>query len=160
MKNVVIIYHSQSGNTEKMAYEVAAGCREVDVEPALRKAEDISPDELLKYAGIIVGSPTWFGLPAWQVKKLFDDSVTHYGKLTGKVGGAFTSSANTAGGNETTILAIQQMMLIHGMIVQGTTLSGHYGPVAVGAPDEQVKKECRALGKRVAVLVTLLEGEK
>ncbi len=91
-------------------------------------------------------------------EKLFDDSVRFYGKLIGKVGGAFTSSANIGGGNETTILSIVQMMLIHGMIVQGTTDGGHYGPVAIGSPDEKTLKECRNLGKRVAILVKKLKG--
>jgi len=50
------------------------------------------------------------------------------------------------------------MMLIHGMIVQGTTLSGHYGPVAIGSPDEKCKEECKALGRRVARLVKKLRG--
>jgi len=44
------------------------------------------------------------------------------------------------------------------MIVQGTTLSGHYGPVAVGSPESEVEKECRELGKRVANLVKKLKG--
>jgi len=52
------------------------------------------------------------------------------------------------------------MMLIHGMIVQGTTEGGHYGPVAIGGPDEKTLKECRNSGKRVAILVKKLKGEK
>lgn len=91
-------------------------------------------------------------------EKLFDDSVRLHHRLTGKVGGAFTSSANIGGGNETTVLSILEAMLIHGMIVQGHPGGDHYGPVAVGKVDERVEKECTALGNRVAYLAARLAG--
>jgi len=157
---ILILYYSKTGNTEKMAQEIVKGILVENVEATVKSVEETDCEELLDYDGIIVGSPTYFGAPAWEIKKLFDDSVKFYGKLIGKVGGAFTSSANIAGGNETTILSILQMMLIHGMIVQGTTEGGHYGPAAIGNPDEKTLKECRNLGKRVAILVKKLKGEK
>lgn len=160
MQKVLIVYYSKTGNTEKMAQEVAKGVLAEKVDVTVKKVEETNVEELPDYDGIIVGSPTYFGTPSWEIKKLFDDSVRFYGKLIGKVGGAFTSSANIAGGNETTIISIIQMMLIHGMIVQGTTDCGHYGPVAIGSPDEKTLKECRNLGKRVAMLVKKLKGEK
>ncbi len=160
MARIIVVYYSRTGNTEKMAKEVAKGAMEEGLETIVKSVEETNPEELKEYDGIIVGSPTYFGAPAWEIKKLFDDSVKYYGSLIGKIGGAFTSSANIAGGNETTILSILQMMLIHGMIVQGTTESGHYGPAAIGSPDEEVLKECKYLGKRVADLVKKMKGEK
>lgn len=160
MARILIIYYSKTGNTEKMAQEIAKGALVENVEVTVKKVEEVDVQELLDYDGIIVGSPTYFGAPSWEIKKLFDDSVKFYGKLIGKIGGAFTSSANIAGGNETTIISIIQMMLIHGMIVQGTTEGGHYGPVAIGSPDEKTLKECRNLGKRVAILAKKLKGVK
>ena len=160
MGKIIVVYYSKTGNTETMAKEVAKGAREEGIETDIKKAEETNAEELLKYDGIIVGSPTYFGMPAWEIKKLFDDSVKYYGKFIGKVGGGFTSSANIGGGNETTILSILGMMLIHGMIVQGTTAAGHYGPVAIDSPDEGVLKECGYLGKRVASLVRKVKGEK
>ncbi|HOL49334.1 MAG TPA: flavodoxin domain-containing protein [bacterium] len=160
MAKILIVYYSRTGNTEKMAQEIKKGVLEENVEVVVKKVEETEPEELLNYDGIIAGSPTYFGGPAWEIKKLFDESVKFYGKMVGKVGAAFTSSANIAGGNETTILSIISMMLIHGMIVQGTTEGGHYGPVAIGGPDEKTLKECRNSGKRVAILVKKLKGEK
>jgi len=119
MSKVLIVYFSKTGNTKKMAEKVAEGIKETGCEFILKSVEETKVDDLLEVDGIIVGSPTYFGLPAAEIKKLFDESIVHFGKLEGKVGGAFTSSANIGGGNETTILSIYQMMLIHGMIVQG-----------------------------------------
>lgn len=159
MAKILVIYYSRTGNTEIMAEYVREGVKEEGADCILKKVEEVKVEDLLEADGIIVGSPTYFGLPSAEIKELFDKSVKYYGKLEGKVGGAFTSSAHIGGGNETTIMGIIQMMLIHGMIVQGTTKSDHYGPVSIGKPDDKVKKDCKELGKRVANLVKKIKGE-
>ena len=97
--------------------------------------------------------PVYYGSMAAPIKKLFDDSVKFHTKLDGRIGGAFASSANIGGGNETTILDILNAMLIHGMIIQGDPKGDHYGPVSIGAPDERSQKQCLRYGERFARLV-------
>ena len=46
------------------------------------------------------------------------------------------------------MLDILKAMLVHGMIVQGDAEWDHYGPVAVGAPDERSRKSCYQMGNR------------
>jgi len=152
MARILVLYHSETGHTARMAQLVAEAAREAGAEVVLKPVEEASADELTGYDGIVVGSPTYYGLMSAPLKKLFDDSVKLHHQLSGKVGGAFTSSGNVGGGNETTILSILQAMLIHGMIVQGTSRGDHYGPVAVGAPDARAEAEARSLGRRVADL--------
>ena len=152
MAKILVAYYSKGGNVKKMAEFVAKGVKEEGCEVSVKTVENVLPDELVNYDGFIFGSPTYYGQMAAQVKKLFDDSVILHGKLEGKVGGAFTSSANIGGGNETTILSILQAFLIHGMIIQGTSKNDHYGPVAIGSPDARAEKQCISLGKRVAKL--------
>jgi len=156
MAKVLVIYYSKTGNTEEMAKAVGEGVKEERVEIEVKKAEDAKAEELLKVDGIIIGSPTYYGSMAAPIKELLDESVKFHGQLKGKVGGAFSSSANIGGGNETTIMDILKAFLIHGMIVQGTPEGDHYGPVAVGAPDERSKSQCKDLGRRVAKLVRKL----
>lgn len=153
MPRAIVIYYSESGNTKKMAEFISEAIKESDVEVDLRDVSRVQPKDLLAYDGIIVGSPTYYGSMAYQVKKLFDESVKFHGSLDGKVGAAFTSSANIGGGNETTILDILNAMLIHGMIIQGDYSGDHYGRVSVGKPDSRVEKQCMRLGKRVAELI-------
>ena len=156
MSSVLIIYFSKTGNTEKMAHQVVEGVSGEGVEPVLKKVNTVSVDDLLNAGGVIFGSPTYFGTMAAEIKSFLDESVKHFGKLNGKIGGAFSSSALLGGGNETTVLDILKALLIHGMIIQGTTEGGHYGPVALGVPDESSSEACRKLGQRVASLVKKL----
>jgi len=158
MTKILIIYFSQTGNTEKMAYAVAEGVREERVEHQVKKVQEASLDDLLDVEGIVIGSLTYFGTMAAEMKSFLDQSVVHFNRLKGKVGGAFASSALLGGGNETTVLAILQALLIHGMIVEGTTEGGHYGPVALGPPDQRSTEECKQLGRRVARLAKKLRS--
>ncbi len=153
MAKALVIYYSRSGNTKKMAEQIAKGIEKEGVNTDLKDVKDVNVDELLKYEGIVIGSPTYYGTMAAEIKKLLDDSVKFHGKLDGRAGAAFASSANIAGGNETTILDILNAMLIHGMIMQGDWQGDHYGPVAIGAPDDRSIKECLRMGARFAKLV-------
>ena len=154
MAKVLIVYYSRSGNTEKMAGEVANGAKAVSgVEVDLRPVGEVTPDDLLAADGIIMGSPVYYGTMAAELKSLIDESVKYHGQFTGKVGGAFASSGGPGGGNETTVLDIVKALLIHGMIVEGDAEGDHYGAIAVGAPDERSRRECEKLGRRVAELM-------
>ena len=159
MSKVLVAYYSRTGNTEKMAQAVAEGARrESGAKVDCRPVADLKPADLLAYDAVVLGSPTYYGTMAAEVKKLLDESVAFHGQLAGKVGGAFSSSANVGGGNETTVLDLLKALLIHGMVIQGSASGDHYGPVAVGAPDERAVKECNRLGQAVAALAVKLHG--
>ena len=158
MSVALVIYYSRTGNTKKMAESVASGIKNEGMEVVIKEAKDVTVDELLKYDAIAIGSHTYYGSMASEIKRLFDDSVKFHGKLEGKIGAAFASSANVGGGNETTILDILNAMLIHGMIIQGDPQGDHYGAVAVGSTDERSTKECLRMGGRIAKLAKKIKG--
>ncbi len=160
MSKIAVIYYSRSGNTRKMAELVAKGVKEQNIPVDLIEVEEFDIEDLPEYDGIIIGSPTYYGNMAAPIKQLFDESIMFQGDLEGKVGGAFSSSANIGGGNETTVMGIIKAMLVHGMIVQGCPLGGHYGPAAIGTPDERSSPQCKQLGIKVATLVKILHGDK
>jgi NAD(P)H dehydrogenase (quinone) len=154
MPQALIVYYSRSGNTKKMAELIANGVRMIEgVEVKVKAVQETDPKELLNIDGVVIGSPTYYGSMASEIKKFIDDSIKFHGKLEGKVGGAFSSSANIAGGNETTIMDILKSLLIHGMIIQGSSKGDHYGPVSIQAPDERSKKLCIEYGQRIARLI-------
>lgn len=158
MAKVLVVYCSETGNTEKMALAVADGVKQVkNVEVTVKKVEQASLDDLCCADGIIMGSPTYYGQMSGKLKDFIDGSVKIHGKLEGKVGAAFTSSGGTATGAETTLLSILEAMLVHGMIIRGRSDDKHFGPAAVGAPHTKEIEYCKELGRRVAHLVLKLE---
>ena len=155
---ILVGYYSRSGNTKKMAGAIVQGIKAEGVEYEVKDVSEIKVDELLSYEGLIFGSPTYYGLMAAELKKLFDDSVKHHGKLSGKIGGAFTSSGMMGGGGETTIFSIFEALLIHGMIIVGDSKMQHYGPLSVGAPDKEAEHNCVEYGKKIAALTRKIHG--
>ena len=74
MPRVLIIYYSLTGNTEKMAKIVAKGVEKENVEVEVKRVEEVKVDELKDADGIIIGSPTYYGSMASQIKQLFEES--------------------------------------------------------------------------------------
>lgn len=105
---------------------------------------------------IIITSPVYFGNVSSQLKALFDCTRPlrrHSMKLQDKIGAAIAIGAARNGGQETTIQAIHNWMLIHGMMIVGD--NSHYGGT-LQAPitsddwgmetlEETVRKVCRTL---------------
>jgi NAD(P)H dehydrogenase (quinone) len=152
MAKGIVFYHSRSGNTKEMAEIIAKAMNETGLKTECKSVEKVKADDLPGYDAIVIGSPTYYGQMAGPIKQLMDELVSRHGALNGKVGGAFTSSANIGGGNETTIMGIIEGMLIAGMIVQGDPQGDHYGPVSIGKPDERVRQQCQRRGQRITEL--------
>jgi NAD(P)H dehydrogenase (quinone) len=161
MPRVIIVFYSKTGNTEEMAKAVEKGITSGGGEVVRKHVDETHVDELPAFDGIIIGSPTYFGTMATAVKRFVDESIKYYGKLEGKVGGAFANSGALGGGNETTVLDILKALLIHGMIIQGRSEGGdHYGPVSVGKPDSARIGACEEYGRRIAHLVRKIARQK
>jgi len=157
MAKAIVIYYSRTGNTKEMAEIIAKSMNETELQTECKSVSDVRAQKLLDYDAIVVGSPTYYGHMAGPIKQLIDDTVEFHGKLDGKIGAAFSSSANIAGGNETTILGIIEAMLIAGCIVQGDPQGDHYGPVSIGKPDDRVRRQCVRRGRRIAELTKKLK---
>lgn len=141
MPKVLVLYHSTYGHTEKMAEAVADGARSAGAEVDIRRVPELVPEELARKSGykldqaapiaqvseleaydaIIVGAGTRYGTAASQMRNFWDQTggVWAQGKLVGKVGAAFTSTATQHGGQETTLIGLIQTLLHHGMIIAG-----------------------------------------
>ena len=100
MPVILVVYHSQTGNTERMARAVAQGAARFKVtEVILKKAADASLDDLLSCDGLAVGTPENFGYMSGAVKDFFDR--TFYpaeGKVFRKPYVVFVSAGNDGTG--------------------------------------------------------------
>ncbi len=158
---VLILYHSKSGNTRRLAEAVAKSVEKTGgVKAVLKKTKEVTKQDFLDAEAIIAGSPVYFGIMSAQLKKVFDDFVGVRNKMEGKIGAAFTTSGHHTGGKETTMMSIIQVMLIYGMVIVGDPMSasGHYGVGCVGIPDDEALDNGEKLGMRVAQLVVKLFG--
>jgi len=156
---VLVMYYSKTGNTKRLAEEIAKGVQEVkDVKCVLKPVSEVTKDDFLSSDGIIAGSPVYFGTMAAELKQVFDRFVGIRNEMGDKIGAAFATSADQSGGKETTITSIIHALLIYGMIVVGDPLdaTGHYGVACMGAPDKKTALNAAKLGKRVALLVKKL----
>jgi NAD(P)H dehydrogenase (quinone) len=191
MTKVLVLYYSSYGHVERLAYAVAEGAREAGAQVDVKRVPELVPpevaeksgykldqpapiatvDELAGYDAIVIGTPTRFGNMAAQMKNFLDQTggVWFQGKLIGKVGSVFTSTASQHGGQESTLLATQIVLLHHGMVIVGlpyafqglTTLTEITGGTPYGAstlaggdgsrqPSENELAGARFQGKHVA----------
>ncbi|MBW2492332.1 MAG: NAD(P)H-dependent oxidoreductase [Deltaproteobacteria bacterium] len=156
---ILVLYYSKGGNTKKLAEAIAKGVESVQgVDAVLKHTDDVTKEDFVSSGGVIAGSPVYFGIMAAQLKKVFDEFVGVRKKMEGKVGAAFSTSADPSGGKETTMISIIQVMLIYGMVIVGDPMSatGHFGTACVGAPDSGSLENGMKLGQRVAELAQKL----
>jgi len=156
MSKALVVYHSETGNTEKMARAIGEGIKAAGLDVEVKHVDNTSLDDLVAADAIVLGSPTYFSTMSGKMKAFIDKSIEIWpgrpGKLKDKIGAAFTSCAGADGGNETTLLSLIRAMLWHGMVIVGHQ-SGACGAVSVEAPDEERVAGCRQFGERIAGFV-------
>ncbi len=191
MIEILVVYYSRYGATARLAHQAARGVELVPgVQARLRRvppladepqsdaAEDgpplVTAADFEECAGVLLGSPTYFGGMAAAVKHMLDNTSRAWfrGTLTGKPAAVFTSTGSMHGGQETTLLSMIVPLLHHGMLMVGIPYSekalahtetggtpygashtaGHNKPLS---PDE--RQLTQALGQRVAEIALRLE---
>ncbi|WP_188967401.1 NAD(P)H:quinone oxidoreductase [Neoroseomonas lacus] len=199
MTKVLVLYYSSYGHIEQMASAVAEGVREAGAEVVVKRVPETVPEavakashfkldqaapvatveELPEYDAIILGVPTRFGNMPGQMKSFLDQTggLWAQGKLIGKVGSVFTSTATQHGGQESTILSTHTVLLHHGMVIVGlpyafqgqmrldeVTGGSPYGASTIAAgdgsrqPSENELAGARFQGRHVAGIAAKLAG--
>jgi len=144
-KKVLILYYSGSGNTKKMAKAIGEAMKSGAINVTVEDVGKFDISSLPNYDGIVLGSPTYFSNVAWQVKKMIDESIVHYGggKLKGKAAGIFTSAGTSRDGKDCLKMLEVALGFHHGMkVVQGILRVD-------GESDKEVEKRCQEYGKRL-----------
>ncbi len=139
MAKILIVYHSQTGNTEKMALAVAEGARLIEnAEVVIKKAQEASCADLLAADGLAIGTPENFGYMSGMIKDFFDR--TYYAaqeKVFRKPYVVFISAGNDGDG---ALRSVERIAL-------GYKFKKVYEPViAVGGVTEPILEQCRNLG--------------
>jgi len=127
MKKLAIIYHSAHGHTEHIATRVSEGANSVpNTEVHMLKAEVLTkmPDELLKYDGCILGSPTYLGGVSGPFKMFMDATgrLWRTQQLKGKLAAGFTVSSLPSGDKQSTLMSMFVFCMQHGMLWIGNPI--------------------------------------
>ena len=87
---VLVLYYSKGGNTRKLAERIGEGIESVSgVKALLKSTQEVTKEDFINSAGMIAGSPVYFGVMAWDLKRIFDEYVVIRKKMENKVGAAF-----------------------------------------------------------------------
>ena len=128
MASILIICYSRTGKTKLLAEAISRGAAGISrIKVDILAFNRVTVSDLVRYEGIILGSPVYIGGVASKCKELIDDTTFVRGRLCGKGGAAFTTAGDHTGDKETAILSIVQAMLIHGMIVVGDPIANSEG---------------------------------
>ena len=131
----------------------------------LKRVGDVAAGDLFSADAVVVGSPVYWSNMSGDVKKFFDDWQLKFGvfpefKMRNKVGAAFATGGQVAGGKEVTMLTILAAMLGNQMIV--VSGGGAFGASATtegdspGVDDRELAS-ARELGKRVAEVAWMIK---
>jgi NAD(P)H dehydrogenase (quinone) len=195
MAEILVVYYSRSGGTAELARQVCRGIESVagahatlrTVPPVSAESERVpapvpasgppyaSLEDLKRCDGLILGSPTRFGVMAAPLKYFLDSTSSLWltGGLKDKPAAAFASTQTMHGGQEMTLLSLLLPLLHHGMYLVGIpyteralneTHSGGspYGATQValvsgaGKLTAHEAELAQVLGRRVATLATQL----
>jgi NAD(P)H dehydrogenase (quinone) len=200
MTRVLVLYYSSYGHVETMAHAEAEGARVTGADVVVKRVPELVPievatkarfkldqpapiatvDELADYDAIVFGSPTRFGSVTGQMRNFLDQAggLWAQGKLVGKVGSAFTSTATQHGGQESTILTFVPTLMHFGMVVVGLPYSfqgqmgldeilggSPYGAATISGADGSRRpsaielEAARFQGRHVASIAARLSGQ-
>lgn len=188
---ILILFDSKHGSTAELASYINRGVESVPgmqarlrtvapVSTVVESSQDEIPqqgplyatlEDLKQCAGLIVGSPAYFGNMSASLKYFIDSTTPIWlsGELINKPAAVFTSSSSYHGGQESVLLSMMQPLLHHGMLLVGipysetilnTTTTGGtpYGASHITGANhdlpfsEDEKLLAKALGQRVAEL--------
>ena len=146
MGKVLVVFHSQSGNTRAAAEAIAQGARDVaGTEAVLKEAMTATKEDLLSCDAVAVGTPDYFSYMAGGLKDFFDR--TYYpteGSVTDKPCGIFV----THGGGGKAVDSVQSICRTFKFKIVGE-------PVIVkNAPDTEARARLVELGKLLAEAAT------
>ncbi|NYJ75601.1 NAD(P)H:quinone oxidoreductase [Allobranchiibius huperziae] len=196
---VAVVYYSATGSVHRLAEGVADGARTAGADVRLRRTPELAPDtaiaanpvwqahvdatkdsvetatlaDLEWCNALALGTPTRFGTPAAQLKQFIDSTggLWQAGGFNNKPATSFTSSSNQHGGQESTILALNNVFYHWGCIIVSP---GYTDPLVSAAggnpygtswpsgdgelPDAATVTAAHYQGKRLAAIAQRLQG--
>jgi flavodoxin len=142
MAKVLIIYHSQTGNTETMAKAVAEGAKSAGAAVVLKKATDANGDDMLSCDIVAIGTPNYFGYMSGLIKDYFDRV---WAVIRDKVAEKpYATFGSKGGGGAQALESVER--ICDGMKMRKVV----DGLVATRQPSAESIDQCKELGNKLA----------
>jgi NAD(P)H dehydrogenase (quinone) len=151
---ISVLYHSESGNTEKVAGIIKKGLEKVEgVETRTFAIENPDIDYIAASKAVLFGSPIYTGDMSWQMKSFLDKNKKV--KLRGKLAAVFATENYIGGGADSALLTLIGHLLVKGMVVySGGAAEGkpytHFGAVCIKDGDQDQQQRAEIFGERIA----------
>ncbi len=88
MADVIIVYDSNTGNTEKVAQEVLNGVKESGASVEMKKVDEATVDDLRRAKAVVLGSPNIHDNYSGPMRNFIETKLKQ-AKPSDKIGGAF-----------------------------------------------------------------------
>lgn len=184
MAQVLIVFASDHGGTQKMAQALASGVESVEgCQAKLMTAEEAQTEDVTTADALVLGTAVHMGSMHWKMKKFIDmvcAGLWMGDKINGKVGGVFACGSgygSAGGGCELAMLAMLNNLAELGLILVplpknspgypvGGLQWGPYGrahnedlsPIEGGLPDER-SEAARQHGVHIARVAAALASQ-
>ena len=159
---IAVIYHSETGNTERAAELVTEGCRRVPgVEVRTMSIDAVDRAFLQEAKAVVLGCPNYEGTCSWQMKRFLDGPEC---QVSDKLCGVFCTQNWPGGGGGSFV----EMTLVAGILVRGGLVYAggithgsppiHFGSVSRQAPEGIDAERALKLGENIAAKAMELFG--
>ena len=145
MTKILVIYHSQSGNTKKMAESVTSGINSVDTVIAnLKTAGEATIKDLRHCDGIAIGSPEYFGYMSGMIKDFFDRTYEIASSNIKEFGKPYVLFVSAGNDGQNTCVQIERICL-------GFSFKKVHEPIiSRGEISKSILQECFEMGQTIA----------
>lgn len=148
-----VIYHSESGNTAKMAALIVEGLQSAGLEAKAFSIDEVDKDFAKASRVMLIGTPVYAGSFSGKMK-MWLEKEAGAAQPSGKLCGAFATANFIHGGADVAILAIMNHLMVMGaMLYSGGAALGqpfiHYGPVAIAPELDKYNDLFKTYGQRL-----------
>ena len=148
-----VIYHSESGNTAKMAGCIVEGLQAAGLEAKAFNIDGVDQGFAKESQVLLMGTPVYAGSFSGKMKMWLEKGAKDAAP-GGKLCGAFATANFIHGGADVAILAILNHLMVMGaMLYSGGAALGqpfiHYGPVAIAPELDKYNDLFKTYGQRM-----------
>jgi flavodoxin I len=148
MGKAIVVYASETGNTESVAEEVVKGLEQGGLDVTLKNVEESSPGELSEYDLVLLASSSW----GEEEKELHESMVDFYEELKGIDLSGKSAAAFGCGDSEYMYFCGAVDLLEERLEERGAKLLHNLGDGfrVDGDPDQEISESAETWGKNMA----------